>query len=66
MTPDLRAIRLACGHTQAQAAEHARVSLSLWQSVEQGRRELPAASLELYLLIAGQHPAYRLTRRRSP
>jgi len=55
-TPEtIRAMRQRAGHTQAQAAAlvHAG-SYRTWQDWESGRRRMPDAALELYLIKTGQ------------
>lgn len=64
-TPDqIRAARLAAGHTQAQAAEviHSARRMT-WADYEEGRRVIPLAAWELYLLRTGQHPDWGLVDR---
>ena len=67
MTPapaDIILARQRAGHTAARAAElvHSQRGQT-WLDWEAGRRQMPGAAWELYLLKTGQHPADRLAPR---
>jgi hypothetical protein len=69
MTPPspaiIRAARIAAGHTQPQAAEMVYAgSYRTWQDWEAGRREMPRAIYEFYLLMTGQAQLAKLRRQR--
>lgn len=60
-TPDqIRAVRLALGLTQAEAAHWVHVTARAWQWWESGERRMPVATWELCLVKAGLHPRYGL------
>ncbi|WP_455865673.1 hypothetical protein [Pantoea agglomerans] len=58
--------RVKAGFTQQQAADRFGFTLSAWQAKEtEGKttRGLAAGSYELLLLLADEHPDYRLVKR---
>jgi len=62
---DIRALRLAAGMTHAQAGAAACATERTWQDWESGRRAMPEAAREVFMLRTGQHPTHRLAARRS-
>ena len=73
---DVREARAAAGLTQAQAAAlvspaKGKSSYRAWQvyEVEVGQpdhRTIPLPTWELFLLLTGQHPTMKLTKKRAP
>ena len=73
---DVREARAAAGLTQAQAAAlvspaKGKSSYRAWQvyEVEVGQpdhRAIPLPTWELFLLLTGQHPTMKLTKKRAP
>ncbi|TQE91139.1 MAG: helix-turn-helix domain-containing protein [Spiribacter salinus] len=60
MSPDpseIRAARLAAGLTQRQAGELIGGTLRTWQDWEYGRRNMPSAKWELFVIKTGQSEA---------
>lgn len=59
---DIIQARQRAGHTAAQAAKLVHIARGqTWLDWEAGRRNMPQASWELYLLRTGQHPSAKLT-----
>lgn len=58
----LRTLRVTLGLTQQEAADWVHVTPRAWQWWEAGRRAMPAASWELFVIKAGVHPLYRRAR----
>ena len=69
---EVRAARKRAGLTQEQAAllvtRTTPNAYRMWQGYEvvagPGKREMPAAAWELFLLLTDQHPGWRLTERK--
>lgn len=60
----IRVARDAAGQTQAEAATLIHLERRMtWADYEAGRRQMPAASWELYLLRTGQHPRWQLAQK---
>lgn len=54
-TPEqVKAARMAAGHSQSQAAETIYKGLRTWQQWEAGERSMDAALIELYCIKTGQ------------
>jgi DNA-binding transcriptional regulator YiaG len=51
---EIRAARESAGKTQAQAAALVYGTVRTWEDWEGGRRRMPAAALELFMLKVGQ------------
>jgi putative transcriptional regulator len=63
---DIRAARDAAGLTQAQAAESVGLGAGeRWAEYENGKRSPDVARWALFLLLTGQHPGFKLSRRRK-
>jgi DNA-binding XRE family transcriptional regulator len=64
---DIKATRVAAGHTQVQAA--AAVGLNRWQTwsdYEGGKHAMPALAWTWYLLVTGAHPVAVLRKKPKP
>lgn len=62
-TPDqIKQARKDAGLTQAEAANIVYVSLRAWQHYEDGKRGMPLANWNLFLLKTEQHPDFRLIK----
>ncbi len=55
----IKAMRMALGHTQKEAAELVHVSLRAWQLWEAGDRKMLPGIWELCVIKVGLHPIYR-------
>lgn len=65
MTPaEIKAARTAANLTQTQAGSAVGGTLRTWQDWESGRRAMPVAAWDLFLLHTGQHPTHVLTERK--
>lgn len=62
----IKIARTAAGLTQAGAAElvHLR-AVQRWNEYERGTRQIDLARWELFLLLTGQHPNYRVEANES-
>jgi hypothetical protein len=60
---EIIAARTAAGHTPAEAGAEIGYSARAWQQWEAGKRNMPRAVLELYLLLTSQHPEKKLVKR---
>lgn len=62
----VKAAREHAGQTQEQAAESAGLSARVrWTEYENGTRQMDATRWTLYLLATGQHPTFKLVRKRT-
>ena len=61
--PDIiRSARSAAGLSQTAAAALVHAGMRAWQEWEAGRRAMPAAAWELFLLRTDQYTGYRLIK----
>lgn len=65
MTPDdIKSARIAAAMTQTAAGASVGGTLRTWQDWEAGKRPMPVAAWELFLLHTDQHPTHRLVERK--
>lgn len=60
---DIKSARIAAGMTQTEAGACVGGSLRTWQDWESGKRAMPVAAWELFLLHTDQHPTHRLVEK---
>jgi DNA-binding transcriptional regulator YiaG len=67
VTPaDIKAARIASGMTQTDAGASVGGTLRTWQDWESGKRAMPSAAWDLFLLVTDQHPTHRMIERGVP